>query len=115
MSEDLKQNIKKWVELDNKAKQLSDQLKVIRNNKNLLNGQIISYVTEKNMNNAIININDGQLKFQTFNTAQPLTFKFIENCLNEIIDDEENVKNIITYIKQKRDIKSIMDIKRYYN
>lgn len=115
MSEDLKQNIKKWVELDNKYKQLNDQLKVIRNNKTTINDLIVSYVREKNMDNAVININDGKLKFQMFNTAQPLTFKFVETCLNEIIDDEENVKNIITYIKNKRDIKSGIDIKRYYN
>ena len=38
----------------------------------------------------------------------------IEQCLNECIDNEQNVKDIIKYIKQKREIKYYNDIRRSY-
>ena len=56
-----------------------------------------------------------ELKFQNTRVTAPLTFKFLEECLNECINGEEQVKQIIKYIKSKRDVKYVSDIKRSYN
>ena len=40
---------------------------------------------------------------------------YVNKCLSEIIKNENQVKQIINYIKQKREIKVIEDIKRIYN
>lgn len=115
MGEVFTNKIKTWVELDNKQKSLNNQLKTIREEKNGLNTEIIRYVENNDLNNARVQISDGQLRFLSSKVTPPLTFKFIEECLTNIIDDKEKVNEIIRYIKDQRDVKSIIDIKRYYN
>lgn len=115
MGDFLTKKIKEWVILDNKIKEINNQVKQIRDQKNTVNTEVIRYVQDNNLNNAKIQISDGQLKFVNSKITPPLTFKFLEECLNDIINDKDKVNQIILYIKQQRDVKSVMDIKRYYN
>jgi len=115
MSNDFTNLVKNWVRLDNELKQLNERLKNLREQKNTINNNVISYVETNNLNGAIINISDGQIKFYNSKTTNTLTFKFVEECLSDIIDNKEEVSKIIEYIKQKRNIKSFLDIKRIYN
>jgi hypothetical protein len=46
--------------------------------------------------------------------TQPLTFKYLETCLREIIKNEEQVTKIVEYIKNKRDVSYSPEIKRLY-
>ncbi|GAF93567.1 unnamed protein product, partial [marine sediment metagenome] len=57
----------------------------------------------------------GRLKFQQTKITNPLTFKFVEECLHECIENTDNVKHIIKHIKEKRSIRMVPDIKRFYN
>ena len=63
MSETFTTKIKSWIELDNKQKSLNNEIKNIRDQKNLLNTDIIRYVESNNLNNARVQISDGQLRF----------------------------------------------------
>jgi hypothetical protein len=115
MGDFLTKKIKEWVVLDNKIKEINNQVKQFRDQKNTVNTEVVRYVQDNNLNNAKIQISDGQLKFVNSKITHPLTFKFLEECLNDIINDKDKVNQIILYIKQQRDVKSVMDIKRYYN
>jgi len=115
MSDFFQNKIKEWVTCDNHLNQLKLQSKQLRNTKNDLNNEIMNYVHENNLDDSIIEISDGTLKFQKTNYSSPLTFKFLEVCLNDCISNEEQVKKIIKYIKQKREIKVSYDIKRKIN
>lgn len=108
-------NIKEWVALDNRIKLLQDEVKVERANRNALCQQILEHVENSNMQHTIIQITDGKLKFQNTKTTSPLTYGFLETCLNECINDENQVKQIIAYIKSKRQVRYTQDIKRSYN
>ena len=107
-------NIKKWVSYDNEIKQINEKLKQLREKKNNLSLDIFNYVNENNINDSVVKINDGKLKFTNVKVMQPLTYKFIEESLLEIINDKDNVKQIINYLKQKRDGKYVEEIKRFY-
>jgi len=115
MGDFLTKKIKEWVVLDNKIKEINNQTKQFRDQKNNINTEVIRYVQDNNLTNAKIQISDGQLKFVNSKITHPLTFKFLEECLNDIINDKDKVNQIILYIKEQRDVKSVMDIKRYYN
>ena len=114
MSQQFQKNIQSWVNLDNKIKNLNEDLKNLRSNKNQLTNSIFTYAESNNLENAIIQISDGKLKFQNVKMTSPLTFKFIEECLNECIHNEEQVKQLIKFIKQKRTVQCKYDIKRSY-
>lgn len=111
---DLNSNIKEWVNLDNAIKGHSDELKRLREQRNALTSNITDYVNDNNLGHATIEITDGILKFQTIKQTSPLTFRFLESCLKECIGNEEQVMNIIKYIKSKREVKYYNDIKRSY-
>jgi len=115
MSNEFTNMIKEWVTIDNELRELSLKSKSLREKKNNVNNNVINYIENNNLDNAIIKISDGTLKFNYTNISQPLTFKYIHECLTDIIDDKNQVEAIINYIKNKRNVKSIMDIKRNYN
>tara|TARA_A100001015_G_scaffold306785_1_gene401599 strand:+ start:1872 stop:2213 length:342 start_codon:yes stop_codon:yes gene_type:complete len=108
------ENIQNWVALDNKIKKLNSETRALREQKNIITSNIFDYAESNNLQNAIIEITDGKLKFQQSKSSSPLTFKFVENCLNECIKNEEQVKMIIKFIKQKREFKYSNDIRRSY-
>jgi hypothetical protein len=108
------QQIQQWVSIDNQMKIVGDKMKELRDKKNTLSEQINTHIETTQFNSAI-KISDGQLKFVKVKETQPLTFKYLETCLSEIIKNEEQVKKIIEYIKNKREVKYVPEIKRLYN
>jgi hypothetical protein len=108
------QQIQQWVTIDNQMKIVGDKMKELRDKKNTLSEQINTHIETTQFNSAV-KISDGQLKFVKIKETQPLTFKYLETCLSEIIKNEDQVKKIIEYIKNKREVKYVPEIKRLYN
>ena len=106
------QQIQQWVSIDNQMKQLTDKLKELKDKKNDLNESIFGH---DDLSKTTIQLNDGKLKFIQTKDTQQLTFKYLETCLHEIIKNEEQVDKIVEYIKNKRDVKFVSEIKRVYN
>jgi hypothetical protein len=113
--EGFQENIKKWVQLDTRIKKINDDVKNIRNEKNTLTELIMTFVNSNKLNSSTIKISDGKLRFTDVKQTAPITLRFLETCLLEIFGDEAKVNQIMNYIKDKREIKTINDIKRYYN
>ena len=111
----LEKSIQSWVELDNELKKLNDKVKEVRTHKNDVEDKIMVYVENNEMNNNVVNISDGKLKFCETKQTSPLTLGFLEKCLSEVIANQGQVKQIMDYIKSKRETKVVPEIKRYYN
>ena len=109
------QHIQQWVSIDNQMKQLTDQVKTLRDKKNTLNDAIFNHVDNFNLANSAIQISDGKIKFIKTKDTQVLTFKYLETCLHEIIKNDDQVNKIIEYVKNKRDVKYVAEIRRFYN
>ena len=111
----LDKTIQNWVELDNELKKLNEKTKDIRTRKNDIEDKIMTYVEDNNMSNSVVNITDGKIKFCETKQTPPLTLGFLEKCLSEVIANQSQVKQIVDYIKSKRETKMVPEIKRYYN
>ena len=111
----LDKTIQNWVELDNELKKLNEKTKDIRTRKNDIEDKIMTYVEDNNMSNSVVNITDGKIKFCETKQTSPLTLGFLEKCLSEVIANQGQVKQIVDYIKSKRETKMVPEIKRYYN
>lgn len=107
--------IKKWVHLDNQLKIVNDKVKEIKLEKDNIEEQIIHYVDENNLNDATAKISGGKLKFVETKQTSPLTLKYIKECLNECIENQQQVDLILNYIKDNREIKYSKDVKRTYD
>ena len=109
------QQIQQWVSIDNKIRLLNDQIKELREKKIKLSNNLNDYARENNLSNATIQISDGKLKFASTKVQSPLTFKYLEKSLGEIIKNENQVTQIVEYIKNKREVKVVPEIKRFSN
>lgn len=111
------ENIRKWIQSDNAIKEKQLAIKQLKIEKEQYNENILEYMNENKLENATIKIGDGKLRLIETTIPQTLTFKFICEALCEYFrDDEDNeelVKEIITFIKEKRIIKTSREIKRF--
>ena len=108
----LENSIREWVSIDNKIKILKDQMNILKENRKTITYKILT--EENDLENTTIQISDGRLRIQNVRYTQPLTLKYVHNCLAECISDENYVNQIFEYIKNKRETKYNYDIKRYY-
>lgn len=109
------ENIKRWVALDNQMKNLADQTKKLREDKNTAEEMILAYVETNALKNATVNITNGKLRFTETKQTSPLTLKYVEDCLGKCIGNATQVDQIMRVIKESREVKYSSDIKRYTN
>ena len=107
--------IQQWVSLDNQLKQLNEKTKELREKRNTLEEKITNYASSNNLSNATVEISDGKLKFVNTKVQEPLSYKYLEKTLSEVIKNESQVKLIMEHIKQKRTVKIVQEIKRFSN
>lgn len=107
------QQVKQWVSIDTQIKLLNDKIRDLREQKHKASEMLFSYAENNNLKNPVIQISDGKLKFTTTRIPAPLTFRYIEKSLGEVIKNETQVKQIVEYLKNKREIKSVSEIKRF--
>jgi polynucleotide 5'-kinase involved in rRNA processing len=105
-------DIKKWILLDNQIKLQTEKLKELRDTRADLSETIKNYIETNKIPNSTIKINDVKLKVFQTKIAETLTFKYLEQKLNEIIPNQNQVKQIVDYLKIKRSHKIVSEIKR---
>lgn len=108
------ENIKQWVSIDTEIRKLNEIIKTKREKKHNILKDIIEYKNDNKLNNTLIRISDGNLRFTSVKQFQPITYYYIKECLKDIIDDEDQIDFIINYLKKKRNYKIVEDIKRIY-
>jgi hypothetical protein len=107
-------NIRQWVTVDNQIKKYTIETKKLRELKSNLSNNILAHAVDHNLSHSMVEISDGSLKFQNMKVTSPLTFKLITECLSDCIDNKEQVKQLVDYIRQKRDVKYVPEVKRTY-
>ena len=107
----LEENVNRWLSIDNKIKEHNQFLKELRETRNDLEENISNYAKENNITNLSIKTNEGLLKLVNVKNTSPLTFKYIERCLNELFD-ENKTDEIINYLKEKRNITYTTTVKK---
>jgi septal ring factor EnvC (AmiA/AmiB activator) len=105
--------IQQWVQLDNQLKKLNEQVKQLREQRNSVESSLTSYVKTNNISDKTIKIDNDKIKFVETKVPEPLTFKYLEKTLGEIIKNESQVHLIMEHIKQKRTVKVVPEIKRF--
>ena len=105
------ENVKNWVILDQKIQIINEKTKQIRELKSTITTDICNYMKSNNITSNI-GISNGELRMYDKKDYKPLTFTYVERCLNEIIKDKTHVEYILKYLKDNREINISQDIKR---
>jgi len=109
------QNIQQWISIDNEIKLLSEKIHDLRERKSKIHENINIHVESNHLNNVTLQVNKDNIKFITTKVTNPLTFKYVEKSLGNIIKNPVQVKQIVEYLKENRDIKLVNEIKRFSN
>tara|TARA_Y100000768_G_scaffold388976_1_gene389571 strand:- start:13067 stop:13399 length:333 start_codon:yes stop_codon:yes gene_type:complete len=107
----IKSEINEWLDIDAKIKESQNEIKQLREQKQKYELNITNYVQEHNIKS--IQTDDGKLKLFETKTSQPLTFKYVEKCLNEVLPETFNIPDIINYMKEKRVQSVTSGLKKY--
>jgi hypothetical protein len=107
------ENVKRWTAIDTKLKIVNENTRKLRDMKHNLTGEICDYMTKSDLVNNTICISDGDLKIYDKKEYAPLTFTYVQKCLNEIIANKEDAEKIIAYMKENREVKISKDIRRH--
>lgn len=105
--------IQQWVIIDNQIKQYNEKIRELRDKRNKLEINLLEYASTNNLSN--IQISDGRLKFINSKVTTPLTFKYLEKSLGEIIKNNDQLSIIINHLKKNREVKYLFEIKRFSN
>jgi hypothetical protein len=112
VSPDFTNQVKQWVALDRQLKYVNEKTRQIRESKAKLTKDICAYIQSKQWQHRTIDLANEELKFIEKREYSPLSFAFIEECLDEIIADKDQVDFIIDYLKDHRELRVSTEIRR---
>lgn len=108
----LNDTVSKWIKIDNRIQELNTELKQLRNDKNILENALTNYAKNNKMENSTVQISNHKIKFSVTKTSEPITFKYLEKNLGNIIKSEEQLQKTIDYLKENREVKYNYSIKQ---
>ena len=119
LDSDIEKKIKNWVEVDNAIRKRRDETKKFYDTRNNLESVILSYAKKKNLDNAIININDGKLRFTNKTVPFSITQKFLKDKITDFFQKARqnptikvNEETLYSYIMSQREIKKQFELRR---
>jgi seryl-tRNA synthetase len=97
------ETVKKWVEIDNKLRQVTDVAKKLRKEKKERNEEMIQIMKDHEIDN--FDIKDGHIQYKKENKREPLTQKKLLTILLEHPQlNEEQVHGLNQYVFESRKI-----------
>lgn len=109
--EEFIKNVQKWNYLDNELKNVNEKTKKMRELKNNLGNQICMYM-ENNPSIKKIGLPNCEIKMYSKKEYTPLSFTYIEKCLKEILQDDNQIEFVIQYLKDKRETTMVNDLRK---
>ena len=113
-------DLREWIELDKQHDFLQEKIRTIRERKTLLLQKITEYAKQKKLENKVIHIpnpnrtenKQDSIKICSTRVYTPLSIKYLEKTLGDIIKNESQLGQTINYIKNKREVKIVTELKR---
>ena len=114
-----KNNIRKWVELDNKAQRYKLKMDELKKEKekyeterNKLGDNVLSFMENNKLEDNEIVISDGKLKYFNSKSSTSISQKFIQERLKLYFKNENKAKEITDFIYSGREVTLTPVLKR---
>lgn len=105
-----KNNVLKWVEIDDMLRELKEKTKELTSEKKLYEGKIIEYLSEVEEKSVIIK--DGKLSRNVSKTKAPFKKETIQTALTEITKDANKAATMTEHIDNSRPKTERVNLKR---
>ena len=109
----LQQKIALWNAIDKKLKYIQEKTKEMKETRSQLTVEIIENL-KSFPRPPTLTLEEGkeEIVIVEKKEASGLTFTYIENCLGEILEEEEQVEFIMNYLREQRTYKTTKELKR---
>lgn len=87
--QEFKDNVKRWLELDNQLKRLAAASKERRKKKNEINNKILEFMSKFNIED--LNTKEGIIRYKKSYVKEPLSQKTIKTKLEELFKDQPDI------------------------
>ena len=93
-----------WVTIDNTQREYLNKLKDIREQKSAISEKLVNHIKQNDMETNVFKITsmNTNVQLSKTNVQESLTFKLIEECLDEYLNDKSKTGDIINFIRNKR-------------
>ena len=113
ITEDFKDNVKNWVNIDDNIREHRAIIKALIKEKKNFEKKILDYLQEIEVKS--IDITGGHLRRNVSKTKEPIKKKLIENALYNLTKNKEKSITMTKYIMDSRPIKERINLKRTKN
>jgi hypothetical protein len=107
------ENVHKWITIENRLKLIQENTKKLRDMKSELGKSICEYMSANDLADKKIGTQNGEIKIVEKKEYTPLSYTYLELCLENILSDPKQVEQIMKYVKDQRDENIIQEL-RYY-
>ena len=102
--ETLQKNLLQWTKLDKELKELNKQCSEIRKKKDILQSKICPVIQSEQLEDNIFSIPSLQTNvvIKETKTSESLSYKFLEDKLNDYFDTPDKAAILLQYLKDNR-------------
>ena len=102
-------------ELDSLIKNKNNEMKILREKRDLLEKNIIYHIEVNNLQDNVFNISsmNTKIEYSKNNVKETITMKFLENTIEKFYNNDiDKTKNLIDFIKNNRKTNEKVTLKR---
>tara|TARA_Y100000590_G_scaffold424754_1_gene532026 strand:- start:12049 stop:12414 length:366 start_codon:yes stop_codon:yes gene_type:complete len=96
--------LKQWIEIDNSIKKYNKHTNELRKKRSELETFLIDYGTNNNILDHVLKVQNNSVTYNNTIVMGSLNYSLIEECLEDILNNNELIEKIMEHIKRKRDI-----------
>ena len=96
-------SLKTWIEYDNILKSKNQEIKKIKEQKDLIEQKLIYFIEKNNLSNTKLTVSGSNMLLNRSVTNGSLSFKLIEEALQEYLKNKNQVERICNIIKNKKE------------
>lgn len=104
----MEQTIQEWMKINQELQQLNERTKQLREKRTELDKRITDYSEERGAK--VFKYGNIKMKVVESKISESLTFKYLDKCLRDMIKNEDQVTQMLDYIKRKRDVKTVSHV-----
>jgi len=101
--------MEKWIAVENQLTVLQEKTKTMREWKKKLSDKIAEYMQENHI--SLKSTNQGEWKIQERTEYSTLSFAYVEDCLRELIPEEDQVDFVMDYLRDHREATKKIEVK----
>jgi len=107
--EEIETYMDKWIAVENQLNILQEKTKTMREWKKKLSEKITEYMQTSGF--AQKSVPNGEWKLHERTEYSALSFSYVEDCLRELIPEEDQVDFVMDYLRDHRESKNVIDVK----